>query len=388
MYYPAWLIDCDMRAKVRITGHDDQASTQLVSRFSFADTFMPGFNLDPLSRISFKDDYLRFCQSIPFSAELMHQQGMDVICPPFTHTPFSLGSMARSLSLQQARITEHLRFDPTTVTTKFMAAFPLLIPVYLLQYEAGWPERGKTYQFYAFADAHTSIPRFIVQNITDVLLSFRGWSPRPGLNKFVENMPAFDSLGRDSDQIYFSHCSGLSHGVDTQFTSKINQWIDLAASQKGSMEKYEKLWREENTTIDGGRPAVNFDDLRVRVYNEEERLSIRNYSQLCSLEERTAIEIERLKSILGEELESALEGLSVVRVNTHDYSDDSEAARSERFVTEVLEKVEASRTPLETVQELRRQHKPTWLKEWDEQNKVIDGSASAHADTTSREKSS
>ena len=98
--------------------------------------------------------------------------------------------------------------------------------------------------------------------------------------------------------------------------------------------------------------------------------------------------LQRLRVVFGEELESTFGGLAITRP-LRDFPDhDSEAAQSDRFIIEVLEKVEASSTPLETVQALRKQIKPTWLKDWDEQNKAINVDASAHTGTTSAEKSS
>lgn len=76
-----------------------------------------GFSMDPLSRMSFSDLATdeRLEAALPFGEELMKQNDVDVLCLPYTATPFALTEAARTLSFNDAIVEEDFRFDPATL---------------------------------------------------------------------------------------------------------------------------------------------------------------------------------------------------------------------------------------------------------------------------------
>lgn len=81
-----------------------------------------GFNHEPLSRIPLEVfDSEAKEKAVIFSDELRHQHGSDVLCLPYTQTPFPLLDAARSLSLRQATIAEDFRLDPLSLQEDFVS---------------------------------------------------------------------------------------------------------------------------------------------------------------------------------------------------------------------------------------------------------------------------
>ena len=82
--------------------------------------------------------------SVPFSANLRKQHGLDVTCLPYTSTPFALEEVAKSLSFSHANITDTLRFNPTTawsdiVSPSFIKARYLYLTIVSLDIRVSGP---------------------------------------------------------------------------------------------------------------------------------------------------------------------------------------------------------------------------------------------------------
>ena len=78
--------------------------------------------MDPLSRMAFdfqNDDVWDLAEK--FEPAMASQHGMDVVCVPYSVTPFALEDAARSLSFQDGAL-EDARFDPPTVKSEFVRA--------------------------------------------------------------------------------------------------------------------------------------------------------------------------------------------------------------------------------------------------------------------------
>jgi hypothetical protein len=88
---------------------------------------LTGFSMDPLSRMVFSvtnEEHLELAET--FDPEMTKQQGVDVLCLPYTLTPFALPEAARSLSFQDGAIGD-VRFDPPSVKSEMvsnMCVFP------------------------------------------------------------------------------------------------------------------------------------------------------------------------------------------------------------------------------------------------------------------------
>jgi len=79
--------------------------------------------------------------AIPFSEDLKRQHGLDVMCMPYTLSPLSLPEAARSLFRSRAKISDVATFEPDSLSFKLLSAYPVLLPVYVAQYEIPFGKR-------------------------------------------------------------------------------------------------------------------------------------------------------------------------------------------------------------------------------------------------------
>lgn len=62
-------------------------------------------------------EYADNSATIPWSDDLRKHDGEDVLCLPFSLSPFKLPEAARSMSLSDATISQSFRFDPSSLET-------------------------------------------------------------------------------------------------------------------------------------------------------------------------------------------------------------------------------------------------------------------------------
>ncbi|KAF5359406.1 hypothetical protein D9756_003392 [Leucocoprinus leucothites] len=93
-------------------------------------------------------------ETVPFTDDLLRQYDLDVACIPYNISPFSILEIARHLSLPEATIAQDFRFSPSTLQPTLFAAYPVLVPIYLAQYEYN-TESGTGYHTLIF-EAHGS----------------------------------------------------------------------------------------------------------------------------------------------------------------------------------------------------------------------------------------
>ena len=93
-------------------------------------------------------------ETVPFTSSLLHQHGEPVQCIPFTTSPFSVLDVAASNPSRSIMISEDLSIDPSSVKPNLVlkktnsniiladsfndiqiSAYPVLLPLYLAQYE-------------------------------------------------------------------------------------------------------------------------------------------------------------------------------------------------------------------------------------------------------------
>ena len=73
-------------------------------------------------------DFVDRVEPIPFSQTSLSVYGQDVLCIPFTTSPFKWLDIARNLSWRQATLNEKLKFSPSSVT-------PALVRPNMLPYD-------------------------------------------------------------------------------------------------------------------------------------------------------------------------------------------------------------------------------------------------------------
>jgi len=115
---------------------------------------MPGFVHEPLSRLSLGSSAFKQGNGIRFSDDLRTQRGTEILCLPFTLTPFRIVDLLRSLPQQQASPHKSLRLYPSSLKESMLAAFPILVPIYLAQYQVYTASKADAITFTAILEAH------------------------------------------------------------------------------------------------------------------------------------------------------------------------------------------------------------------------------------------
>lgn len=71
-------------------------------------------------RILVRDPPTHIKLAKPFSPDLAHQWGLDVMCLPYNVLPFDILDRARILSYADTVISENIRFKPQSVKTNLV----------------------------------------------------------------------------------------------------------------------------------------------------------------------------------------------------------------------------------------------------------------------------
>lgn len=130
VYFPGWFIDAELGAEM-IDG-EEKKPISIISTTGY----MPGCSFDWISKRNFRPvGFLDGPFPQPFTSEMVRQHGEEVTCLPYTSSPLPLFDQLQSLSYSDAKITDEIRINPSSIETRFVAAYPVLIPIYLARYE-------------------------------------------------------------------------------------------------------------------------------------------------------------------------------------------------------------------------------------------------------------
>jgi len=142
-----------------------------------------GFSFDPLSALSFSQPRLEEL-AVPFTPKLQHQHGLDVSCLPFSISPVPLPKVVKSLIPSQSKLPDSVTFDAKSVEfsmvrrlgrcsytlldiivlTRYsqLAAYPVLLPIYLMRYDLQVLTLPGTISFTCMVQAHSGDVREIL----------------------------------------------------------------------------------------------------------------------------------------------------------------------------------------------------------------------------------
>ncbi|KAF9450360.1 hypothetical protein P691DRAFT_701491 [Macrolepiota fuliginosa MF-IS2] len=129
VYFPGWFLDAEVKGEVSIKGDDRQATAQIHN------AYIPGSDYQVISSAPIAPDDPHLRETIRFSEDLLRQHDLDVACIPYNISPFSIINIAHHLSYSEAKIAPDFRFSPSSIQPTLFAAYPVLIPLYLAQYE-------------------------------------------------------------------------------------------------------------------------------------------------------------------------------------------------------------------------------------------------------------
>ncbi|KAI9061293.1 hypothetical protein FKP32DRAFT_1759707 [Trametes sanguinea] len=244
IYLPTWVIDAEFEATAWIRdvkGEDAHYSKAHVHLYSFK-SLMQGFIRPPLSALNFMDPKIDLNTEVPTTAPLRQYDGQDVLWLPYTLTPLHFLDMVRSLSMADAAIAKHMRFETGSVKETMLAAYPILIPGYLAQYKVGTSADGDM-TVSSFIEAHRSEGRSVIEADSATKRFFQR-SKTQGL-VVVSGMPGKSCL--------------------------LRVWLDLAIAQEVPLKRYRDRFFGKSESAAARKVDSQWADLRIRPFETEER---------------------------------------------------------------------------------------------------------------------
>ncbi|OCH95396.1 hypothetical protein OBBRIDRAFT_788281 [Obba rivulosa] len=357
VYLPAWFIDAEVQAHVWESKREsDDSVKQTVTAFT-SNSYMPGFSIEPLSRISLNCDALTNNDTVPWSDHLSVQNGEHIICQPFTVAPLALRDAARSLSLKQAQITEGFRLDPSSVDVQMLAAYPVLIPVWLAQYEQHWtPGQSSTLTLCVEAWNRWG-PRVFAEVPEGAFgaATTQFWPVRMITSEGAPDTAVYGPYREETQE--FANMNLLCKSDSKNRSARLNEWINNAAGRQNAIRSYESRYYSQ---ADGA--TIDWDDLRIREFSDEEVSQNREYLSLGT-------HVSMLRNIV-DTLSSTDEHSKVIAVSINfgkkKQEDSTESGSSLPRLGGLQEEdaVKFLKAQLEKAQEKRETKRPEWLTEW------------------------
>ncbi|KZT72997.1 hypothetical protein DAEQUDRAFT_808547 [Daedalea quercina L-15889] len=297
------------------------------------DRYMPGFVHEPLSRIALKSDMLMASAAVPFSDDLRTQHGQEIKCLPFTHTPFPLLSLCRQMSDTYWHVGPTFRIKPSTVMATMMAAYPVLVPVYLVEHELqdtasftvileaadSWGYYINDDYFRLLAQGRVSVPS--TRATTDSLLPVS-----PVINA-IQYMKTFTNI--TIGPLAPKATIGITRDNVTGAVSKL---INDIAFSEGAMAAYENRFFSDSAA----RPSqpIDWDDLRIREFTMG----------------------EVWMNSMWAKLDAQRHGIGQLLRRVKEHSDES--GQGERVLPSPL------RSAHEWIDKETNDDRPAWLKQW------------------------
>lgn len=343
VYFPAWIIDAEIEVQFSYRNHDTQRKSFVEIRHSY----LPGSDFRVLSLVSLLSRPRNISEAVPFSDDLRHQHDTDVWCLPYTISPFAVLDIASSLSPMDAKVDDDLRFAPTSISPNLLAAYPVLIPLYLANYEYTIPGNPITRSATMFIEAHTPKGR-IMSDRNGPLTDKEARQLLPAmLTEFVEQVDKMEVITLRGMPEFFIRMDGLITPDLRNLAPKVSLWLEKFLRTRGTAN--ELASRSSIMALD--------DDPRVREYTHEER----------------QVNISWIK--LGAALASARRKAELLAISDPRMGAIAQTPYSGKVLEELLTGLDSKIKALEMQ---RAEALPSWWKNWRET------SGDAHRSTPQR----
>jgi len=247
------------------------------------------------------------------------------------------------MSYQQAIINDELRVIPSSVKPNLIAAYPVLIPVYLAQYSFSTllKEQGSVT---LILEAHSPNGRIFCEEL-------------PQVAKFL-NGRITTRRGLPTPFACVKHLVGFK--IRFKMGKELEEYLDDMISAPGSAQVLATSGVNDGNTV---HVPVDMDDLRVREYTTKEtnqnRLWLTLSAELASL--RTMHEnishVQNAKVITFEFGSSRKSKLTEEKVDGKTLGPLS-IQGGDQFARTVIERITA-------LDESREKRKPQWWKDWE-----------------------
>ncbi|KAG6842289.1 hypothetical protein C0991_010577 [Blastosporella zonata] len=295
-----------------------------------SDSTFIGSDFRVLSWVSYGSDS-SLDTTVPFTEDLKHQHGVDVTCIPYTISPFAGLSMADAAT-ESILLKNDLSMVPKSIDTHLFAAYPVLFPLYLAQYE--YPVPGKERLVTLFIEASEPNGRIRSEKL-DTGSDVRGMFPLAP-KSFVDFTHALDEVDvpcLHGDPAPFFRLFGFQLPSEKRDLSRtLRRQLDEAVVSHGMGPKLV----EESGIISSS------DDPRIRPYTMEERENVREWLSL------------------SQQIESMSRVAESIR-KTHDLT----IANDKEFPQEVFNKtIESLESKIAELQAEQKATTPEWWKDW------------------------
>lgn len=380
VYIPIWFVDAEVEAHAwlsQTSSQEGEATQRKVMAF-FEQSFVPGFAHEPLSRISLLNSpELANTATIRYTDDLRTQRGSEILCMPYFITPFSLLNLASSLSYRQATVSGNMRLNPSTVKANLLAAYPVLIPIYLAQYEV-ISDGQKSIRFTAILEAWRKQGRIIAEDVDKdaAQLPIRN---DPNASRFLMSLTELLSPGE-----FWTYPSSLdditsgSFATVQLFTPHYNKaeqvtlknWINGAAEREGAIEEYQTKFFSS-----GDQPAVDWEDLRIREYKPTETFVNRQWmnlgKQLVLMRGVLSSILPFMQAVAGSDASKRDDGAQTgtedgLSASAPDKSSPESTSVPKEFEFEIPRKFpKVTEVNPKQLEKMREESKPEWLREWE-----------------------
>ncbi|KII89960.1 hypothetical protein PLICRDRAFT_685581 [Plicaturopsis crispa FD-325 SS-3] len=243
VYLPVWFMDAEVQA--RIHDGDDTALAKVQFEHS-----LPFNHESSAWDLGHKTVHSEFPPSLPFSSALCRQHDTDVDCLPYSISPLVIPDALYNISEEDATIDDQLSFDPSTVDVNLLAAYPVLLPVYIAKYRY---EDAVDHSVIADASSHNGWV-YGVNNITGEQTTIRN--------------PVFKPLSRLGQALAAPSAQVARFFADNPLSTRDVKDVIIWAASFETPENLQNLAT--------GQP-VDMDDLRVRELTDDELKINRNY---------------------------------------------------------------------------------------------------------------
>ncbi|CAA7266853.1 unnamed protein product [Cyclocybe aegerita] len=324
VYFPAWIINAEVEAEVTYQGSTRNATAILKSNY------LPGSSVPLLSAARLLPQGVDDRELPLFTQSLMEQHGLEVNCIPYNISPFSILEIAKSLSYSQATINADLKFSPSSVKPHIFSAYPILLPLYLAQYEMSYLN-GHKGSLNIFIQAHSNGGMIMSENFlgkldTPQLAAFEslkglllntGWADDTEVLEF--------GMADDSVQV-----ASVSLSPQKDVTRALDTYLEQPLRDSQNIDKLTEFGEIEND-----------DDPRIRELTPGEVAGIDKYLD---------ISLETMMS-----LSTASENQKVISISL---------GSTPKF--EMANQAQVTlKTKLEELEREKREAKPGWWVEWE-----------------------
>ncbi|KAF8553936.1 hypothetical protein OG21DRAFT_1522763 [Imleria badia] len=332
VYLPTWFVRAELEAKAWLSSESDSEGSQSeAATVQFEDLYLPGFNLD-FGRILVRDPPTHIELAKPFSPDLAHQWGLDVMCLPYNVLPFDILDSARNLSYNNAVISENMRFSPQSVKMNLAAAYPVLLPVYLAQYVSREPWPHVTILLAAHSDPGVHYIHIPHPDTED--------SVRLPFEELVAGQDDYIEVGSTPEDAEVRAVVVNPMG-DNLLSDELSSWLNDILQQRNSL-----------VSMAASHP-INMEDPRIREWTQEEVDSVHKW-----------LHMGRAHSFFKTILKN-------MNLDESQITSLKPGAQGEtKFVVDLFEAfLKADPEQAQKWQETRAASTPEWWRQWEESQK-------------------